>query len=349
MKFTREGYVKVKLSRGAPTPNSSSIPIQITVEDTGIGMSQQFLREKLFHPFSQEEPLAQGVGLGLAIAWAILKSPGVDGCIDVKSQAGKGTKMIVYFSAPLVQENQESTARYISRNFSLKSASVAFLGFEGSSSGSFHSLRLLRMYYSSWFGKIQDCPREMASVLVVDADNLTQDEFMAASTASKKNQQSMLVLASSPINNVLLQAVRESCSKDGICLVSSKPCGPREFARLLSKISQHLVKPWPRVLSDSCCHAPRASSSSIAHSSSLPGSNTKNVPSYPLQPPASSDTLGSNPSSGNTSLKRTLTSRALVVEDNPVRSSILILSRSSLTLMTGQSQGIVDILAQAGP
>jgi C4-dicarboxylate-specific signal transduction histidine kinase len=33
-------------------------------------MSDSFVREKLFHPFSQEKPFAQGVGLGLAIGKA---------------------------------------------------------------------------------------------------------------------------------------------------------------------------------------------------------------------------------------------------------------------------------------
>jgi C4-dicarboxylate-specific signal transduction histidine kinase len=37
------------------------------VEDTGSGMSGTFIREKLFHPFSQEKPFSQGIGLGLAI------------------------------------------------------------------------------------------------------------------------------------------------------------------------------------------------------------------------------------------------------------------------------------------
>jgi C4-dicarboxylate-specific signal transduction histidine kinase len=47
--------------------DAASLPIDIVVEDTGSGMSGTFIREKLFHPFSQEKPFAQGIGLGLAI------------------------------------------------------------------------------------------------------------------------------------------------------------------------------------------------------------------------------------------------------------------------------------------
>ncbi len=70
--------------------------LQIEIEDTGIGMSQEFMR-KLYEPFTQERQLelrtASGSGLGLAIVKRIVDL--MQGTITVQSVQGKGTKFVV--------------------------------------------------------------------------------------------------------------------------------------------------------------------------------------------------------------------------------------------------------------
>lgn len=59
LKFTQHGHVKLSL-RELPRPRSRSTEdenkttIRLDIEDTGIGMSEDFLRNKLFTPFVQE-------------------------------------------------------------------------------------------------------------------------------------------------------------------------------------------------------------------------------------------------------------------------------------------------------
>ncbi|GAA6032936.1 hypothetical protein JCM8097_000055 [Rhodosporidiobolus ruineniae] len=92
VKFTSHGSVKLTLSE-VPTP--SGLPnhniVQLTVSDTGRGMSEDFLRQGLLLPFARENEGHDGAGLGLSIVDTIIRRMG--GKLDVASALGKGTTM----------------------------------------------------------------------------------------------------------------------------------------------------------------------------------------------------------------------------------------------------------------
>jgi two-component system NtrC family sensor kinase len=66
--------------------------IIVTVEDTGMGMSEEVLRQ-VFVPFFTTKDVGQGTGLGLAVVHGIVAAHG--GRIDVESKVGKGTRFRV--------------------------------------------------------------------------------------------------------------------------------------------------------------------------------------------------------------------------------------------------------------
>ena len=66
--------------------------LQVIVEDTGHGISDENLR-KLFTPFFTTKEKGEGVGLGLAVAKGIIEKHA--GFIDVESVKGEGTTFIV--------------------------------------------------------------------------------------------------------------------------------------------------------------------------------------------------------------------------------------------------------------
>ncbi len=80
---------------------------EIVVEDTGIGMSAEFLPH-LFEPFTQENStrtsLYQGTGLGMAITKRIVELMGGD--ISVESAPGKGTRFTFTLKLPIATEAQ---------------------------------------------------------------------------------------------------------------------------------------------------------------------------------------------------------------------------------------------------
>ncbi|KAJ5777518.1 hypothetical protein N7520_000764 [Penicillium odoratum] len=106
IKWTETGFIEVSLSQSKTQPDSQSILTHLSVTDTGSGIEPDFLRHKLFSAFTQEDPLTEGVGLGLSIVRLLVTSLG--GNITVKSEVGIGTQVDVYI--PVQSVTQEPSA-----------------------------------------------------------------------------------------------------------------------------------------------------------------------------------------------------------------------------------------------
>ncbi len=91
IKYTNKGEVKITVTE---TENK----IKVEVSDTGIGMSEEFMK-KLFIPFTQEDSgytrLYDGNGLGLALVQKYCQLN--NAIIDVKSKKGEGSVFSVMF------------------------------------------------------------------------------------------------------------------------------------------------------------------------------------------------------------------------------------------------------------
>lgn len=69
--------------------SDSSGRVQISIQDSGAGMSSETL-EKIFEPFFTTKGVGQGTGLGLSISYGIIQNHG--GEIQVRSEPGIGTE-----------------------------------------------------------------------------------------------------------------------------------------------------------------------------------------------------------------------------------------------------------------
>jgi signal transduction histidine kinase len=69
--------------------------IEIIVMDNGNGIPQKLL-EKIFQPFFTTKPTGQGPGLGLSVAYDIVKAHGGD--LKVETKEGEGSEFIVSLS-----------------------------------------------------------------------------------------------------------------------------------------------------------------------------------------------------------------------------------------------------------
>lgn len=109
VQFTSEGgYVHFYIH--LTNVNEKLIHMEFIVEDNGIGMTEEFVQNKLFRPFEQEcrmEHRAQeGTGLGLSIVKQLVDLMG--GTISCESKPEEGTKFTVNIEAPLyIKEEQE--------------------------------------------------------------------------------------------------------------------------------------------------------------------------------------------------------------------------------------------------
>lgn len=71
--------------------------IIIEIADRGLGIPEE-IRDKLFEPFMTTKPTGKGTGLGLALAHKFIKDH--NGSIEIDSQAGVGTRVIVSLPSP---------------------------------------------------------------------------------------------------------------------------------------------------------------------------------------------------------------------------------------------------------
>ncbi|KAF2994199.1 hypothetical protein E8E13_002948 [Curvularia kusanoi] len=138
LKYTEAGFVKVKLQvmpRSSPTEEYREFRFSVT--DSGIGMSEDYKNNRLFHSFAQENPLSQGTGLGLSIVKQIVESLG--GEVEVHSVKGRGTKFTVScplkesvmspsFSATQPEQEKERHLREVCKR--TQGMSVCFKGFD---------------------------------------------------------------------------------------------------------------------------------------------------------------------------------------------------------------------------
>jgi signal transduction histidine kinase len=93
IKYTKEGCITLAIESDA------NCITKVSVEDTGIGMSEEFLNN-LFEPFMQEERgysrRFEGNGLGLSLVKKYCDMNGIS--ITAESQKDRGSKFIVTFN-----------------------------------------------------------------------------------------------------------------------------------------------------------------------------------------------------------------------------------------------------------
>ena len=107
IKYTPEGHsIHVEIHEAA-SENPSKIHYIFLCEDTGIGMSEEYLPH-VYEEFSREhtttENKVQGTGLGLSIIKSMIELMG--GSIQVESRQGIGTKFTVDFSFDIASKEE---------------------------------------------------------------------------------------------------------------------------------------------------------------------------------------------------------------------------------------------------
>ena len=84
---------KIHMSMKTLEQTEDTITCEFKIRDTGIGMSQEFVEKKLFHPFVQADTSSRsnytGTGLGMSIVKQLIDKMG--GTISVESELGEGT------------------------------------------------------------------------------------------------------------------------------------------------------------------------------------------------------------------------------------------------------------------
>jgi len=107
LKFTERGHVRLTVSAAEPIHerNDVLVPVQFSVEDTGVGIPEEKL-DAIFKPFEQVESDAsrrfEGTGLGLPITHELISLMG--GSIQASSCLDQGSTFTIELRLPLSSE-----------------------------------------------------------------------------------------------------------------------------------------------------------------------------------------------------------------------------------------------------
>lgn len=241
LKFCQRGHIEITLRMMADPHDPEKKMAHFMISDTGIGMSEKFLKHSLYRPFVQANPLISGNGLGLSIVKQIVND--MHGTISVKSSVGAGTRFDVFI--PLVQrkarheevipgggEILDPQARLHGRTLCLLSSPHTP---SESTNASIQRTKVLHSYVKSivegWF-HMKVVTAEMAAnvdadIYVAESSDYGVYACSANGSASSLNRHGT-VLVGSPRD---IRQARNRCPHDFVEL--NYPLGPQTLSRAL--------------------------------------------------------------------------------------------------------------------
>ena len=254
LKYTSTGWVRVQLFAAEEEGRTM---LHLTVSDSGKGISADFLKNRLFSPFSQEDTMQDGTGLGLSIAKQVVESLG--GRINVKSQVGVGTQVFVQLPATPKAKPAE-TDGYL-RVRQLTAGLKVFLAcFDRQVPASRLLHESMSKYLVTWYGMqlvddvyssdiiiSDECPElidyfrqgapseKSAFAMAASKDILPKDSLPTPDSEGSPHNvyrawQPLIVLCS---NALRYEIFGQQADAGKIIDFSSKPCGPIKLAKSL--------------------------------------------------------------------------------------------------------------------
>lgn len=352
LKYTKNGSVSVHIEVQTGTKGSGTGKVEnfntlvLTVSDTGIGISREYLGSHLFTAFSQEDPLAPGTGLGMSIVQNILRYLG--GNIKVKSQLGTGT--IAEISIPLNSSMGERDKSHLitqeplvqasldiiqSLKREIKETTVSFIPFEDDSAVS--SASTIKKYLTDWYG-IQIEPWTLES----HPDLILMDETQLSRMHSAPLSKVLILCRGVKPLQATIQHLETLCeSVEWLCL----PCGPHKLARVIHRCLQGGAQPKLQQISEKTASdstriinqtnvptapigtaEPSLQSPSHLSSNPTPSSSFPTPQSTRITQPTTQPESGKKLSLDNKTVEDNVGSeglRILIVEDNPINMGLL--------------------------
>jgi signal transduction histidine kinase/ActR/RegA family two-component response regulator len=272
LKYTQAGCIRVRLSVRdmATCGDDSTDTITLSISDTGKGISNNFLRKRLFTPFSQEDHLSAGCGLGLSIVKSLTTT--LNGTIEVRSEQDVGTTVSVNLpllrGSPRVRPDKVTQVREKWMNneypLPLPDATVGFVGFNAPETvGESVMVNRESKVKESIKASVSNCMVDWLQMNPIDADTdignadyvvILVDERLSnfiqpyVDDLGKKQPKVIALLPSEmsrrDIEHTLGKSIRAF-------EVVSAPFGPRKLARAVSACEK-TASTWPQP-----CRSPR--------------------------------------------------------------------------------------------
>ncbi|CAG9974154.1 unnamed protein product [Clonostachys byssicola] len=333
LKYTKSGTVVVSLSQ-----DHRRHVVRIVVQDTGKGMSADFLQTGLFKPFSQEDSMSPGTGLGLSLVKNITTQ--LHGRISIDSQVGMGTTVSVVLPlkraelpADINASRSDDDKQFDGLINDLKGLRIRIITADEAGSTAPSAVNVsLHDICRDWL-HMEIVSNEMSSQAVVP------DIVLWSYDASVQAQNDIKELSKFPnvviCPNALVAYHRntESTSPDGVKLLEfvSQPIGPRKLAKVLSLAYRRWVEP-SHPFNPQSIEAPLTVSRPNIARSAVSSSVVSDIDSLNITPqktetggpaPTYASTPGSSVSNDVQSDNDERVTRCLLVDDNDINIKVL--------------------------
>ncbi|OBS21344.1 hypothetical protein FPOA_07682 [Fusarium poae] len=243
LKYTQHGTITVSLSQEPlfPTdPDSNRRVVRISVIDTGQGISPDFLQNDLFKPFSQENHLSHGTGLGLSLVKKIVASMG--GKISIESALNVGTRATI--TLPLTRSNNPSVLQGQEKNEAdeeakrLKGLRVRLIGFPSeeeikSQTASGIPMSAMRTMCHRWLEMdvIHESSSQYVAPDIVLCNEIAIDDPVLTSPELARSP--VVVICATAITAHKRSSQRDASEEQRVYEFVSQPIGPHKLARIL--------------------------------------------------------------------------------------------------------------------
>ncbi|TIA60968.1 hypothetical protein D6C77_03778 [Aureobasidium pullulans] len=249
LKFTSEGFVEISLKL-VEDGELQQKRVHLKISDSGIGMSEEYMKLHLYQPFVQENQLVSGIGLGLSIVKQIVDD--LNGTISVESTLGVGTRFDV--SVPLCEQDAQcrgkvpSGGEILDPDAALKGLTLCILSPHDPSTShtDIHSRRLstmqsyVRSIAEDWFGMdvitAQTTAQARADIYITEALQFVEGVEVSAE-ALKSNRYPTILIGPWPGAKV---------SRNGLysnTIRLAYPLGPKALGRALFAALENPVEP----------------------------------------------------------------------------------------------------------
>lgn len=223
LKFTNSGFVHISLREVQST--TSHIVVELSVCDTGRGISKAFLEEQLFHPFTQENQYGPGTGLGLSIVNSIVQSPSINGKIDVWSTLGEGTEMRITCEMALADVEEIDGAVYQPALNLKEGRSVSLAGFT-QARGQIDLKQVLSSYFHHWWHFAKSDTGDLGGDVVLINEDITILDKLAK---VRDPLPPVILLSSAMGDSSIAEACEDYHRRGGVARMTFKPVGPAKL------------------------------------------------------------------------------------------------------------------------
>lgn len=229
IKFTRTGYVKLKISLLEQSEKNQLV--QITIADSGIGIAEDRL-PGIFDQFTQEDSSTTrkygGTGLGLSISKQLVELMGSE--LKVKSEKGKGSEFYFVLDLPISTANQVDTDLHEVPDLS----GVDVLLVEDNEINRFLALTIFKNWnanivaVNNGLEAVDELKNRAYHLVLMDLQMPYMDGFEATKIIRQDLRLNMPIIA---LTANSLNSERESCLQHGMNDYVTKPFQPEQLYR----------------------------------------------------------------------------------------------------------------------